>query len=259
MVLPASFTQPGRSALLSVTGPIEMGMSMVFEKLAALPRRFRDSAEVDRRNSELIHELEALRAEITRLKADQVKKDHTIYQLRKLGDNPKLETGYAFYPAQIVSKRYIRKMTGIADCKLKIGIGSNEGVQVDDLVCVESAVIGRVKTVSPYVSEVMLITHPDVCVAAVTSKIHVEGLLTGDGLGRCGFKPRPVRPRLTVGEFVLTSGHGDTHPPGLLLGTVEHVKPAKGDIGGVDVTVRPAFRPDLLHQVIVVRRRGASK
>ncbi|HUU42892.1 MAG TPA: rod shape-determining protein MreC [Planctomycetota bacterium] len=254
MILPARFTQPGRTVLLTITGPVEMTMSHAFDTVASLPRRFRDATELDRHNRDLVQEVDALRAEVARLEARRQRDLDAIRQLQKLGKVDTLRNDHAFYPAEVIGKRYVRNMTGVVDGTLKLGIGSTQGVRTDDLVVVEHAVVGVLATVSPWVSEVRLVTHPDFRVLAITSETRVECVLIGDGVDRCQFIDPPDRARFKVGDYVLTSGFDERHPPGLLLGTVEQVT-RDPRTNRLVVTVKPAFRPDRLHQVVVVRRR----
>jgi len=257
MLLPQSFTQPGRTALLTLTGPIEMGMSKAFETVASLPRRFRDSEELESRNRELANEVEELRSQVMALEAERERYEYDIMQLRRFDEVPGLKNDFVPMLTQIISKRYVRNMTGIADNTMKIGIGSNQGVKTGDLVIVEHAVVGIVATVSPFVSKVRLVTHKDFDISARTSKTRVEGHFEGNGFDRGVLTPLPERPRFVVGDAVLTSGLHDKHPPGLLLGTVESVSRAT-DGPEFHVTVKPAFRLDRLHRVVVVRRRDAA-
>lgn len=117
--------------------------------------------------------------------------------------------------------------------QLVIRKGSNYGVQVGAPVVFAGGVVGRVREVGAYSSVVDLISSPEVRIAAVVEgdarPVEYQGGVTQafrPAEGHLGFVPmeldglvdgRPAR--------VLTSGLGGVFPEGLVIGTVESLKP----------------------------------
>ena len=64
----------------------------------------------------------------------------------------------------------------------------------------------------------------------ITSKTRVRGILAGNGSGIMEILYLPKNHTITEGDWIFTSGDGDTLPPGLLVGVV---KKADKDYVGV--------------------------
>jgi len=254
MLLPASLTRPGRCVMLTITGPIELGLTAAFDALVEFPRRFRESGSLLRKNSDLTAENEELRSELAQRDIQRIRDAKLIEQLAQLRRVPGLANTYRFLPTQVIGKQYVRSVSGVNAGSFKLAVGSEAGVRRDDLAVVGWTVVGKVTTVSRYVSHVRLITSTEFRIPARTSKGGVTGLLKGDGVDRCTLTPFDVRVSFTTGDYVETSGFEEMHPPGLLLGTVESVTRETGGTG-LHAVVKPAARFDRLSQVIVVRRR----
>ncbi|KPL00186.1 MAG: hypothetical protein AMK75_05845 [Planctomycetes bacterium SM23_65] len=252
MFLPSHWTQPASNALLTLVGPIELGMNALFDGIAELPERWRISSRILRENSALTTELQGLKSEVGVLEARLKESQKLIAELRHLREvlpNP----GYDLLPVQIVTKRPVSASGAPSSHSFVIRCGTTDGVRPDDLVVARYAVLGRISAVSPWVSTVRLLTHPDVGIGARTAE-GVEGVLKGDGDPRCLLERVRARPPINVGDYVVTSGFQGKHPPGLLLGTVDDLTPTHNR-RGLCIRVRPAVTLDQVSQVIVVRRQ----
>ena len=256
MLLPSNWTQPGRNALLAVVGPIELGMNALFDGLAQLPERWRISSRLLAENSALTTQVEGLKSEVGVLEIRLKETEKIIAELRHLKDVlPR--TGYDPLQAHIVSKRRVSATGGGSSHSFVIACGTRDGVRRDDLVVARYAVVGKISAVSPWVSTVRLLTHPDFVVAARTAD-GVEGVLQGFDDHRCVLKYVGARPPINVGDYVVTSGFEGKHPPRLLLGTVEDVTPTHNR-RGLHIEVKPAVKLDQVSHVIVVRRQRLQK
>ncbi|HUW57550.1 MAG TPA: rod shape-determining protein MreC [Planctomycetota bacterium] len=251
MLLPTRAVQPARDAVLTVTGPVELGMSRLLDLIAGLPARLRLSSRLLEENSALSTHVVELKSEVDFLKTRLTESQKLIAQLRDL-KQVLPATGYEPLPACIVNKHPVPVSGRGSSHTFVIGVGTREGVQRDDLVVTGYAVVGKICTVSPLVSTVRLVTHADFGIAARTAN-GIEGVLQGQGNHGCLLKYVGTRPAIEVGDYVLTSGFRGKHPAGLLLGTVEDVVDTYRGTS-VRVEVKPAANFQQVSQVIVVRR-----
>lgn len=251
LLLPSGVAQPGRNAVLAVTGPVELGMNRVLDAIVDLPGRLRNSSRIFEQNSALSTRVVDLESEVLYTKGQLIESQKLVAQLRDL--KPFLpKTGYELIPAYIVNKHPVPASVRGGSHTFVIGVGAREGVKCDDLVVTKYTVVGKIWAVSPLVSTVRLVTHPDFGIAARTAD-GVEGVLKGQGNHDCLLDYVGTRPAIKVGDYVLTSGFKGKHPPGLVLGTVEDVVDTYR-ASGVRIEVKPGAVFRQVSQVIVVRR-----
>ena len=255
MLLPSKCVQPARGALLAVAGPVEMSLSSCFDAVASLPYRLRGSDRLLDKCRSLSAENTELESKVTFYEAQILDRDKLIAQLRDL-KSVVPGKGFELIPAAIVGKDAIRTVSEGAQ-NFTIGIGSAGDVRRDDLVVVGYAGVGKVESVTTYAAHVRSVTDADFRIAARTVPDGVESVLRGAPGGRCQLTYVDARSPVKVGDFVVTSGFENVHPPGLLLGTVEKVTRSRNSRLG-DVLVKPATNFDRLSQVIVVRRKQAD-
>lgn len=131
--------------------------------------------------------------------------------------------------------------------RLTIDVGSRDGVDVDRTVVAAGGLVGRVASVAPWTSDVLVVGGPDVVVGA---RVGASGALATVGGAAAVAADREAGElgltlvqagSLTVGDEVRTLGSVDGRPfvPGVLVGTVTEVEPQKGRLAPSG-TVRPA-------------------
>ncbi len=197
------------------------------------------------------NELQALDAENVRLR-------------RLLAMSPRL--GRAFIPAEALHGQ----STGESHTVM-LTAGSRAGIQPNSPVLGPDGVVGRVTSVSPTTSQVILWSHPDFRVSAMSADgasfgivtPHLKDGATCEGMDEasCAGPERmllemrgvPFRDVLKPGVQVVSSGLGGVFPRGMAIGTV---------IGEIKNTteqwtrtylVRPATRPQDVSNVMVLR------
>lgn len=127
---------------------------------------------------------------------------------------------------------------GMADAyrSIRVGKGSLAGVREGAAVETPEGLVGRVVSVTPHTSEVMLITDPSVKVSCrIEASRPLTGILTGgseDFLSLRFLKPGvDILPRAKV----FTSGFGGVFPPGITVGVFCPVGDAvKHDANGLE-------------------------
>ena len=135
--------------------------------------------------------------------------------------------------------------------RITIDVGSRDGVSVDRTVVAAGGLVGRVDSVAPWTSDVLVVGGPEVVVGA---RVGSAGALATVGAGAgagvsSGADRGPGELGLTlvqvgalaVGDEVRTLGSVDARPfvPGVLIGTVTAVEPSRGRLAPSG-TVRPA-------------------
>ncbi|MEW6350006.1 MAG: rod shape-determining protein MreC [Thermodesulfobacteriota bacterium] len=134
---------------------------------------------------------------------------------------------------------------------LLLNRGTDDHVQARMPVTVAEGVVGRVVKVSGGMSQVMLITDPDLSVDCRIVRTRDRGILTGSLAEGCVVRYLDLRSQVLAGDEVVTSGLDGVFPPGLPLGKVKTVK--KGTQSPfLDVLVTPAADFSRLEEVLLI-------
>lgn len=131
--------------------------------------------------------------------------------------------------------------------------GSLVGVEKDQPVVTADGLVGRVISVSPISSRVLLITderHGAGAVVAQTTESRLVGVLKGKDHALCELRIIAEGGKLENGEQVITSGQDQLYPRGLLIGRVKNL-PGSGVIPPA-VDVEPAAALQKLETVAVL-------
>jgi len=131
--------------------------------------------------------------------------------------------------------------------------GSIAGVEKDQPVVTTEGLVGRVVSVSPISSRVLLITderHGAGAVVAQTADNRMVGILKGKNQSLCELKLLSEGGKLQNGEQVITSGQDQLYPKGLLIGRVKNLTDSGAIPAAVDV--EPAATLQKLETVAVL-------
>ena len=140
---------------------------------------------------------------------------------------------------------------------ITINRGTSAGVAVNMPVVNGSGIVGRVITVSPWASQVMLITDEKAGAGAVVGQLGQSGAL-GSVRGRSDLGVSMIEMRyvsgleqVEVGDNVMTTGQDGIYPPGLNVGKVVDVK--KGTATQAhQILIQPGAQLDHLEEVAVL-------
>jgi rod shape-determining protein MreC len=131
--------------------------------------------------------------------------------------------------------------------------GSLQGVEKDQPVVTNEGLVGRVVSVSPISSRVLLITderHGAGAVVAQTAENRLVGILKGKNQSLCELKVITEVSKLENGEQVITSGQDQLYPRGLLIGRVKNLTDPAVIPAAIDV--EPAAALQKLETVAVL-------
>jgi len=140
---------------------------------------------------------------------------------------------------------------------ITINRGTSSGVEVNMPVVTAGGIVGRVITVSPWASQVMLITDEKAGAGAVVGQLGQSGAL-GSVRGRADLGAALVEMRyvsglekVEVNDFVMTTGQDGIYPPGLNVGRVVDVKPGT-TTQAHQILIQPGAQLDHLEEVAVL-------
>jgi len=146
---------------------------------------------------------------------------------------------------------------------LVLSAGSNAGITTYSAVVGPDGVIGMVQTADPTTSLVMLFSHPDFRVSAMTVDGSVFGIVyphAGSGSEGYLLELRNVvfRTLLKPGTLIITSGLGGVFPRGIPVGhVIAEIKTTEG--WSRTYLVRPTVNPANVTSVMVVTPTRASQ
>lgn len=212
-----------RQAAAAVFGPIENGVSSAVDPVGDAVTSIRDSGSRHDRLAALEKENAELKA---RLGSDDRNRSRTK-QLDKI-----LRTAangqYGIKGAEVIA---IGAAQGFS-WTVTIDIGSDDGIERDMTVLNGDGLVGRVTTVGPSTSTVLLANDPDFTVGTRMESTDELGFASGQG-------DRPLRVELLngkakvkKGDRLVTFGSQADKPfvPGVPVGVVSRVDPSGGDL-----------------------------
>ncbi len=250
-----SFTNKSKGVVRTVTAPAERGTSTVWGRLSEAGAAIRGIGGTAEKNRDLSQELVRVQAELNRLRnAEQ--------------DNVRLRRAFKFYnespftmvPCDVVS----RNISGWWST-VRLGKGSKDGIAKNRAVISPDGLVGKTTEVSPFTTEVLLVSDPACRVSAKIDRLEngfglVRGMgsnIKGDPKAKMEFINKDVEIR--VGDEVVTSGLSSdgAFPKGVHIGYVEKVFRDKSGLFQYAEIV-PRATVGLLDYVFVVSKKEAK-
>ncbi|HEX8475639.1 MAG TPA: rod shape-determining protein MreC [Pyrinomonadaceae bacterium] len=159
-------------------------------------------------------------------------------------------------PYQIVPARVIARDPSIWFNSVIINRGTSSGIEKNMPVVTQSGIVGRVVAVSPWTSQVMLLTDEKSAAGSVVGQLgNSNALGVVRGVGEEGLlEMRYVSglETVNVGDYVVTTGQDGIYPPGLGVGTVVDIKQGSATMPHT-IRVKPGARIDSLEEVAVLQ------
>jgi rod shape-determining protein MreC len=156
---------------------------------------------------------------------------------------------------QTLPARVIARDPSVWFNTITINRGTSSGVKINMPVVSATGIVGRVITVSPWASQVMLVTDEKAGAGAVVGQLGESGAL-GSVRGRPDLGLIEMRyvsglEKVTLGDYVMTTGQDGIYPPGLNVGEVVDVKNGTATQPH-QILIRPGARLDRLEEVAVL-------
>jgi rod shape-determining protein MreC len=140
---------------------------------------------------------------------------------------------------------------------ITINRGSSSGIEMNMPVVTAGGIVGRVITVGPWASQVMLLTDEKAGAGAVVGQLGQSGAL-GSVRGRADLGAALIEMRyvsgtekVEVGDNVMTTGQDGIYPPGLNVGRVVEVKTGSATQAH-QILIQPGAQLDHLEEVAVL-------
>lgn len=194
-------------------------------------------------------EMMDLRAENTQLRKERDRLLQWEAAGRRLeAENQALQRLLNFIPLDargFISARVIADTGGAFAHSLVLNAGADDEVRRGQAVVSGDGLVGRVVGVGARSSRILLLTDLNSRIPVVTEQSRVRAVLAGNNTSRPVLDHLLPNDTVTVGERVVTSGHGGVFPPGLPVGVIISVS----DSGAV---VQPLVATDRLEYVRVI-------
>jgi rod shape-determining protein MreC len=104
--------------------------------------------------------------------------------------------------------------------QVTIGRGSADGIAIDYIVVGTGGVVGRIISVSPHTSRVLLVSDPNNRMGVLISRTRNLGILQGTRANQAVLQFFDKRPLVKKGDVVATSAVSQLFPTGLAVGRV---------------------------------------
>lgn len=109
--------------------------------------------------------------------------------------------------------------------KIIVNQGSNQGVKPGLPVIDENGVVGQVTAVTPFSSEITLLTDKGQAVPVMVVRNGLRAVVFGTGQdGKLSIPFLPINADIQKADKLVTSGIDGTYPPGLVIATVTEVE-----------------------------------
>ncbi|MGW3492315.1 rod shape-determining protein MreC [Streptomyces sp. NPDC001020] len=212
-----------RQAAATVFGPIENGMSSAVDPVGNAIAAVRDSGSRHDRIAQLERDNAALKAKLGSDDRNRSRVKQLDKMIRVAGEGQ-----YGIKGAEVIA---IGAAQGFS-WTVTIDMGANDGIKRDMTVLNGDGLVGRVTTVGPSTSTVLLASDPDFTVGTRMESSDELGFASGQG-------DRPLRVQLLnakagvkKGDRLVTFGSEADKPfvPGVPVGVVSRVDPSGGDL-----------------------------
>ena len=194
-----------------------------------------------------------VREENQRLKRDLDRTQMDNQYLRAELSTADRARSLAIFQTQSPSKTTAAHVIGnTTDSGAKVVIvdrGSGSGIEKGMAVITPDGIVGKVDSVYPTASFVLLITDPTFAAGVVSQINRVHGTLKGQGYGAVKVDYVQNEEKLDQGEWFYTSGDDRIFPKGLPVGQATAVRPGKAL---KEIYVTPSGMQNGLEDVLIV-------
>ena len=193
--------------------PIVNISALPFNTAINLTTNFRELVSAKKENKKLRNELNELRS----FYIDSINIREENKELRQVLNFVSLKSSN-FKVAKIIGKAH-----GVFNKVVYIDAGKNRDIKQGSIVTGNHGVIGRVAKVGEDKSKLILLSDPTSHIPVLASKARARGILVGNNAGLMEILYLPKDHTIVQGDWIFTSGDGDTLPSGLLVGIVDKV------------------------------------
>lgn len=196
-----------------------------------------------------VRELARLREENAQLKEEQARLLQWQTVAKRLDhENEELRTLLKLAPdprARFLTARVVGGSGGAFVRSILVAAGGRDGVRKNQTAVTGEGLVGRVSELGERAARILLLTDINSRVPVFVERTRERAILAGDNSDRMRLLYLPADITATVGDRIVTSGHGGVFPPGLPVGIITSTQ------GGV-VQVQPYVDWEQLEYVRLV-------
>jgi rod shape-determining protein MreC len=130
-------------------------------------------------------------------------------------------------PSKTVASRVTGNSTVSTARAVFIDRGSTSGIEKGMAVVTPDGIVGKVISVYPLASQVLLVTDPTFSVGVISQKSHIHGALNCKSGSQCTVDYIQNEEKIDQGEWFFTSGEDRVFPKGFPVGMVASVRPGQ--------------------------------
>jgi rod shape-determining protein MreC len=220
----------------AMTHPL-LGLSGKWEAWRA--RKERDQGDL----SDARNQLRGVQAEVERLRLQQAQDGPLLSEAREairlLGLKQQL-------PLDLKAARILANLRQAPFGGYVVDLGADGALIQDQGVIAPDGVVGRIWQVGSHQSTVLPLDAFNASTSVMLGRSRATGVLQGTSRGRAEIRYISTQEIVQPGELVYTSGMDGVFPRGLLVGTVERVKPRDIELGVEVVLAAPLDKIQLV-------------
>ena len=240
-----SATLPGK-ILSAITAPLQKLSSSISGTATGFLGNFTNAGKTAEENKKLREEIAKLREELV---------DFETYKAENKQLNEMIGLKEANEDFEMANASVIARDPADRFSSFQIDKGSIHGVSFHDPVISSDGLVGYVTQVNATSSRVTTILSPEINVGAYGVHSNDTGVLTGDAAlsqkGYCKLQYLLRETGIAKGDTIVTTGVSGIFPKGLVIGTVEEVKPESHG-ASVYAVVNPAADIENLKDVFII-------
>ncbi len=132
--------------------------------------------------------------------------------------------------------------------------GSDDGIMPDMPVVNALGVVGRVVSVCPDYSKVLLIIDQNSAVDCLLQRTRARAMVKGVSSDMCKLDYVVKSTDVAIGDMIVTSGLGGVFPKGLPVGKVSSIKDVSGSLFK-QIQIRPLVDFSKLEEVLIIQKK----
>ena len=206
-------------------------------------------------NELLVSQNDYLEGQLIELKAKLQTYNNLTLENQKLSNL--LESSYLIPDHNVKLARIKSISQSRLSKKIIINKGLNDGVTLSDLIIGSDGVVGQVTEVTPMYSTVRLLSDPTQHMPVKNSRNGIRGITKGLASNDRGMilKYIPLESDIKLGDIFMTSGIGNSYPPGYYVGRVKSID-ENLDPSFMTVYLEPTQNLNRLELVLIIEEKN---
>jgi len=239
-----SYWNPVEQFVIEISAPFQKVFHSSMQFIKGLWFNYLYLINVKKENKQLKKQIAKLKLENMKYKA----LEQTVIRLRKLL-NFKPEAKWKVMAAQVIGRD-----TTLWCGSFIIDKGKKDGIQINMPVISADGLVGKVISVSPYYSKILLIIDPNSAVDCLDRRTRARGILKGISNNMCKLDYVEHSQYIKPGDVIVTSGLVGIFPKGIPVGRVKEVREVPGALFK-KVEIIPFVDFSRLEEVLVILKK----